>query len=305
MKLLKMFCCAVSLSAALYTAGGVFQSVSYAEENPSSGSYIIPEMTEAEMNHEAAEGTGKVKIDLSSTDKGYVAVSAESSRRLKFQVITGETTYNYDLRSDGTPAIFPLQSGDGEYRFRVMENTTASRYAELYSTSKKVSLESEFAPFLVNSDYVPYSADSGCVGKARGLAEKCTDTVSVIRNIYGYICDSVTYDYEKAKSVRSGYLSDPDSTMNSGKGICFDYSALAAAMLRSLGIPTKMIFGYVAPDGVYHAWNMIYSAERGWIAADLAVSGDSWARVDLTFAANGADGSFIGNGENYADVYTY
>ena len=105
--------------------------------------------------------------------------------------------------------------------------------------------------------------------------------------------------------MQSGYLSDPDSTMSTGKGICFDYAVLAAAMLRSQGIPTKMVFGYVAPNGIYHAWNMFYTKETGWVTVSFSVNKETWTRLDLTFSANGADSAFIGNGTNYADVYYY
>jgi hypothetical protein len=76
-------------------------------------------------------------------------------------------------------------------------------------------------------------------------------------------------------------------------------------MLRSQGIPTKMIFGYVSPKDLYHAWNMFYTEETGWITVKFEVSADEWNRLDLTFSANGADAAFIGDGSNYADVYCY
>jgi hypothetical protein len=76
-------------------------------------------------------------------------------------------------------------------------------------------------------------------------------------------------------------------------------------MLRSQGIPTKLIFGYVSPNDVYHAWNMFYTPETGWVTVSYQVSADSWNRLDLTFSANGADDSFIGDGGNYSDVYFY
>ena len=94
-------------------------------------------------------------------------------------------------------------------------------------------------------------------------------------------------------------------TLSTGKGICFDYASLAAAMLRSQGIPTKLIFGYVSPDDVYHAWNMFYTEESGWVTVSFEVSGNSWNRMDLTFSAGGAAASFVGDGSNYTDVYAY
>ena len=126
-----------------------------------------------------------------------------------------------------------------------------------------------------------------------------------MKAIYDYVCGAIKYDTAKATSVSSGYLPDPDETLRTGKGICFDYASLAAAMLRSQGIPTKIIFGYVAPDNLYHAWNMFYTEESGWVTVSFEVSADTWTRIDLTFSAGGASDKFIGDGTHYTDVYSY
>ena len=244
-----------------------------------------------------------MQIDLSATADGFIGVSALSDKRLKFQVVKGDLTYTYNLANDGTPAIFPLQSGDGEYRLRVMENVVDSKYAELYVTGAYVTLTDEFAPFLRPSEYVNYSESSNCVKKAKELAQTAGTPLGLVGKVYEYVCKSVKYDTKLAETVQSGYLPAPDETMKRGKGICFDYAALSAAMLRSQGIPTKLVFGYVAPDNVYHAWNMFYTEESGWVTAKFEVTEDTWVRLDLTFAANGANAKFIGDGSNYSDVY--
>ena len=216
-----------------------------------------------------------------------------------------EDTYTYDLASDGTPSVFPLQSGNGSYRFRVMENVVDKKYSELCARICEVRLLDEFQPFLRPSSYVNYRPDSECVKKAEELIKGASDDASVVKAVYNCVCESVKYDREKAASVKSGYLPDPDETLRTGKGICFDYAALAASMLRSQGIPTKMVFGYVAPKDLYHAWNMFYTEETGWVTVTFSVNPKDWTRIDLTFSANGADSNFIGDGSNYSDVYYY
>jgi transglutaminase-like putative cysteine protease len=77
-------------------------------------------------------------------------------------------------------------------------------------------------------------------------------------------------------------------------------------MLRSQGIPTKIIFGYVGEDGeLYHAWNMYYTKESGWVTVEFKVNEGEWNRLDLTFSANGTDSEFIGDGSNYMDVFQF
>jgi len=265
----------------------------------------MPPFQDARFHEEAALVEGNVKMDLSCTSQGYVAVSVTAEHRLKFQVIKGDITYTYDLHSDGTPSILPLQSGNGTYMFRIMENVQDTKYAMLYACEAQVELADDFQPFLRPNDYAPYNENSACVKKGAELAAGCEDALSVVTAIYDYVTASIVYDQEKAATVQSGYLPVPDETLQSGKGICFDYASLAASMLRSQGIPCKVIFGYVSPDDLYHAWNMFYTEETGWVTVDYQVSGDDWNRLDLTFAANGADSTFIGDGSNYSDLYFY
>ncbi len=273
-------------------------------EPPEDGvSYQAPPMADARF-HDADEVDG-IRLDLSATEQGYVAVSAVSGQPMKMKALKGEEEYTYNIASDGTPSIFPLQCGNGLYTFQVWENIEGTKYARIFTADAEVSLSDEFQPFIRPSDYVNYSAGSEAVKKAAGLARGCRTALDVVSAVYDCICSGVTYDYEKAASVPKGYLPDPDETLRTGKGICFDYASLAAAMLRSQGIPTKVIFGYVSPDDVYHAWNMFYTEDTGWVTVDYKVSASQWNRLDLTFSANGTDGAFIGDGGNYADVYLY
>ncbi len=257
------------------------------------------------FDESAAKGNGSAKIDCSQAHLGYVGVQAWESKRLKFQVIKGSKTYNYDLPGDGTTTFFPLQSGNGSYTLRVMKNVVDNKYTPLYSTTCNANLDDEFQPFIRPSIYVNYNADSACIAKAHELAESSETKLDFVAQVYKLITKSVRYDWNKAKTVQSGYVPVPDETLATGKGICFDYASLAASMLRSQGVPTKLIFGYVSPKGAYHAWNMFYTEETGWVTVSYEVTEDSWNRLDLTFSANGKSSDFIGDGGNYSDVYYY
>lgn len=286
-------------------AGDTKQPEASSTANSSGQTYTAPEMAVSVFHADQAEGNESVQLDLSATAYGYIAVSATTPERLKFQTLCGEYTYTYDMANDGTVSYFPLQCGDGDYQFRVMKNVTGTKYAVLYDTHASVTLADSFQPFIRPNDYVSYTADSACVKQAQALAQGASTALDVVSAVYDYVCETVTYDHDKAQNVQTGYMPNIDETLSSGKGICFDYASLVAAMLRSQGIPTKVIFGYVSPNDLYHAWNMFYTEETGWVTVDYQVTGNSWQRLDLTFSANGSDDTFIGNGENYTDVYIY
>lgn len=265
----------------------------------------VSEFYDAVYHADQAEDIPGGGIDLSALEYGYIALSVENETRLKLQVIQEDMTYNYDLANDGTPSVYPLNMGDGSYTIRVMENIMEDRYAELWSTTAEVHMQDEYQPFLRPSVMVNYSETSDCVAAARQLAENCSDDLAVASAVYDYLVEHISYDYEKAQKVEKGYLPDPDETLSSGTGICFDYAALTAAMLRSLDIPCQLITGYVGADALYHAWNRIYIQDQGWLTVEIKVTGDTWKRVDITFASTGTETKTLENDGNYTTRYTY
>lgn len=294
-----------SASTVLDANGGTTASASEAGTTDGPAFETPASLALSPYHPESLQGSASAGVDASSAAQGYVCAVGTSESRLKFQVSNGASAYNYDLPSDGTPTAYPLNMGSGTYTFRIMQNTTEDRYVELFSTTAEVVLASEFEPFLRPSFFCSYNASSAVVAKAHELASGAANQGDVLRAVYGYIVQNVSYDSEKAARLAdtSGYVPSPDSTLQEGKGICFDYASLAAAMLRSLGIPCKIVTGYVSPEDVYHAWNMVY-LDGAWRSVELTVEANKWTRVDMTFAASGSSSS-VGDGSQYTDRYVY
>jgi len=267
--------------------------------------YEVPKFKGASFHEDEAEGNDEVLVDTSRSSKGFFGLHCTSDKKIKVQVFKDDDVYTYDVVT-GKDQIYPFQLGDGSYTIKVMKNIADTKYSELYATSVDVSLDNEFEPFLRPNQYAEYTEDSDCVKRAAELAAQAGDSNEFITNVFDYVCKSIKYDKKKAETVQSGYIPDPDETMETGKGICIDYASLAASMLRSQGIPTKIIFGYVGEDGeLYHAWNMYYTKESGWVTVEFEVNEGEWNRLDLTFSANGTDSQFIGDGSNYMDVFQF
>ena len=278
--------------------GGQTRSVAPSGERVSGAAYTQP----ATVIVPPATAGG---IDTSGVDEGWVCASATSAARLKFQVTCNDVTYNYDLPNDGTPTLFPINMGSGAYRFRVMQNTEGKNYVELDSVRADVALASDVAPFLIPNQLCYYDEDSACVAKARELTAASANQGEAVAAICTYVVDNTTYDTAKAKELATatGYIPDPDDTFASGTGICFDYASLATAMLRSMGLPTKLITGYVGAEQLYHAWIMVF-VDGTWQTAAFSVSPNTWSRCDVTFASTGAT-QYVGKGDGYTDRYTY
>lgn len=295
--------CALSLAAC---SGGSSGNVGGFDPGTTSGpAWAMPAAALLSPFSADAVSAAAPVVDLSHASEGYVAASATSDARLKLQVVCGEMSYNYDLPSDGSPIVVPLNMGDGAYRVRVMQNTSGNNYVEVYAVDADVTLESEFAPYLRPNLFCDYDDSSAAVSKARELAAGAENEGDVMRDVCIWVASNITYDYDKAAELSgtSGYVPSPDETLALGTGICFDYASLSAAMLRSLGIPCKVVTGYVSPDGVYHAWNLVY-INGSWTSVEFSVRAGEWSRVDLTFAAAGA-GDTVGDGTSYTDRYVY
>ncbi len=245
--------------------------------------------------------------DITSADMGVIKVTYSGEcGKVKVRITKNEAVYDYDLDPGGT--VFPLQSGSGTYNIKVLENVSGKTYAVALDEDFSADIKSEFSPYLVPSQYINYSQSDDCVYKAAELCAGKSGTVEKAAAMFGYITSNVKYDKELAASVKSGYVPNPDKTLESGKGICFDYASLFASMCRSQNIPAKLVMGYVRGN-VYHSWNEIYTEESGWVTVDIFLKGSGWELLDPTFYASASDKSavaeYIGDGSDYSAIYYY
>ncbi|KSV58419.1 transglutaminase-like domain-containing protein [Acetivibrio ethanolgignens] len=255
------------------------------------------------------EKNDKCQIDYANAASGYVTVkyTQETDKKLKAQV-TGpdKVTYTYDIKS-GRNEVFPLTSGDGTYTVAVYQNVKGSSYSSVLSAKINVKLKNEFMPFLSSNQYVNYTSKTKVVVKAASLTKGIKDPLEKVKAVYNYVVKNYSYDKEKAKTVQSGYLPNLDDIYKKKKGICFDYAAMMAAMLRSQKIPVKLVIGYAGD--VYHAWVSVYTEKDGWVDGVIYFNGETWKLMDPTFASTGNSSKevmdYIGNGKNYKQKYTY
>ena len=215
---------------------------------------------------------GGATVDASHIDQGYVMVKMSSSKKLKVR-ITGDNQYTYDLDGDGEYDVYPLQDGNREYSLVVYQQVEGNSYSQVLSRSLQPGMADENAPFLGPNRYIWYTPDSAVVQLGNELCAGLTTDREKANAIYQYVTSNYIYDYMTAMMVtagqQSGYVPDIDKMLETKMGICFDFSALMGALLRSQGIPTQMVMGYA--DITYHAWN------------NILLDGE-WVRYDATSA---------------------
>ncbi len=230
---------------------------------------------------------------------GVVKISYTSKvEKLKVMIAKDGKSYTYNLRNDGVEESFPLQMGNGEYKVSVLENITGDRYKYISTENVKLSLSNANAVYLSSTQNVEWDESKAAIKKAAELTKNLTSDEEKLNAIYAYVVSTIKYDYNKLQYLKSDYLPDIDATLRSKTGICFDYAAILGAMLRSQGIPTKLIKGYSTNVTGYHAWNEVYNSKT-----------NSWIIIDTTYDSQMKDAkakySMIKPSTQYTKVSEY
>lgn len=233
------------------------------------------------VNFKLPEATGKetiekenILIDISNIQYGYIMVkNLDTSKKIKISISKNDEEYIYDLNNEEKYDVFPLQMGNGLYSIKVYENVSGDKYTPLFEEELEVNMPDINSVFVYPSQYIWYKNGDRAIEISNKVCEGANSEKEKIEAIYNYVVDYLEYDYEKAKTVEKGYIPDIGEILDIKKGICFDYAALFASMLRVQNIPVELVMGYVQPEGIYHAWNQAY------------IDG-AWYFFDTTFGPN-------------------
>lgn len=269
---------------------------------------IIPDVKVPLANGTSVFSEEKAEIDYGNASDGYISVVYKgSSAQAKLRISNGSVQYDHDISADGTRDFIPLM-GSGSYSVKVYEHISGKNFAPILSGEFEVSIKNENDTYLYPNKYVNYGKNSECVKKAAEVCAGKSGDVEEIAAIFDYISDNISYDKQLAATVQSGYVPNPDKTLAAGKGICFDYASLFAAMCRSRSIPARLVIGYADPD-IYHAWNEVYTDETGWITPELFLKKKGYNIADATFYSGNSDkkkiADYISDDGNYSALYRY
>jgi hypothetical protein len=294
----KLTICAAVLCVTVLSIVSVYANVTRAN-------YTIPVATASGIS---VHRNSKAEIDFSNASDGYIMVRFLAQINTSVRVlITGPDgiQYQYHITTPNRWEVFTLTGGNGQYIIGVFEQVEGNRFANVISTNINVTITDEFAPFLRPNQFVNFNRSSAAVTEAARLVRGSTSVIESVSRVYNFVIENIEYDTVLAQNIRSGYIPDIDAVLESGRGICFDYAALMTAMLRSQGIPTKLVIGNVGD--LRHAWISVHSEETGWINNIIFFDGIEWRIMDPTFAANSNQSGnvmrFIGDGTNHRSTH--
>lgn len=226
-------------------------------------------------------------------NKEIVVGSVAPGSKMRVLVEKDKDRYYYSLnRKEET---LPLQLGKGNYSIKILENKSGNTYRVVFKRNIKVDKFDEKEAFLTSAQPIYWKG-----GQAEEIAENLTKnkktTMSKVESIHNYIVKNIDYDYEKIKGLNDNYTPNTEETLKTKSGICYDYSALTAGMLRSLNIPTKLVKGYKNDLKTYHAWNEVL-IDGKWVIIDTT--------YDAAFVKAGKKTSMIKSFGQYDKIREY
>lgn len=135
-----------------------------------------------------------------------------------------------------------------------------------------------------------WPTDGTVADAAKSVVKPNAKVAENVKAVYSYVINKLTYNDDKLKfNVRQGATK---ALANPSNAVCLEYADLMIAMLRSQGIPARMVVGYAyagsikaspAVDDSLHSWVEAYVPGIGWMTVDptWGEKFDDFGRSDL------------------------
>lgn len=240
-----------------------------------------------------------IEVDKLQLKNGVIGIKVDNIENEKIKVLIqlDDKKIYYDIENGEEYQYFPLQLGNGKYKIGVLENVEDKKYKYVYKKNIEVKIENEKDVFLNSIKLINWNKEMESIKLAIELTKDCETELEKVQAIYKYMTENLTYDKEKT-GLTSKYIPNIEQTLEDKKGICYDFSSLFAAMMRSQGIPTKLVKGKSKFTKAYHAWNEVYIEEL-----------DEWVVIDITkgsaYFHEDKENNMIEDSENFEKDFEY
>lgn len=104
--------------------------------------------------------------------------------------------------------------------------------------------------------------------KTINIADK--SIIEIAQQCNTYVFENFTY----TKGI-TNIETTVDEILTLKKGVCQDFAHILLQLLRTAGIPSRYVSGYICPnesglrgEGATHAWVEIYTPKQGWLGLD-------------------------------------
>lgn len=122
--------------------------------------------------------------------------------------------------------------------------------------------------------------------------EICADSdndAEKVQAIYNWMIANLEYDYDYQTLLQ--YF-NVRRTLNTRKGVCYDFANLFAALCRSQNIPCYAVNGAAYKDGALHTWNRVYY-DGAWWNVDITTDNSRTANGKELYGFHKLEGAFV------------
>lgn len=208
--------------------------------------------------------------------------------------VSGATAYVHVPFNDSVQRItqhttqYVYSDEIGEY-FKAAQPTTYSAIIEV-NVSKISITKDAVIPLNISNKYTAptekiQSNDAEIKTKALEITFNAKTELEAVAGIVKWVYENIEYIESNETEVLSA-----KQVLEKKQGMCGDFSMLTAALLRSIGIPTKYVKGEIFTGTKFtpHAWLEVYVPESGWIPID-PTNGELMANAGRIKFMEGAD----------------
>ena len=153
------------------------------------------------------------------------------------------------------------------------------------------------------SNYIN-SNNNEIIKLSRSLVNENMTDLEKAKAIHDWVAGNIKYDYEAYLAGELG-LKTASATLKNKSGLCSGYSFLFAALCRSAGLPTKVVYGQMKGSNGWetqnHAWNEVM-IDGKWIAVDT--TWDSGYIQDNRFVSSLSSKYFNPAPKFFAETYS-
>ncbi|MFW9903205.1 MAG: transglutaminase family protein [Candidatus Thorarchaeota archaeon] len=174
-------------------------------------------------------------------------------------------------------------------------------YSDLPNSQELVpenSYSDKIKQWLAASDFIQ-SDHEEIIATAKMLSENTSDIITIVDNVVEYTSTNITYE--------GGGWQDALNVLRLGYGVCTGKANLAAALLRSCGIPTRVLMVYTT-----HYIVEYYLYSYGWVQAESTLGINPYIRdisddtiCFTTFIEDETNQSVINGQSPYGGVIFY
>ncbi len=197
--------------------------------------------------------------------------------------VTATTTVETFPPTSSWPGAAPGAVGIGS-----AERPPSMSWAELAASG----VDDRFEEYLTPT---PLTAlDDELTGIADDIKSASAGPAAAAADVCSWVHSTLTYE-----TGATGVSTSAVEAYLARRGVCQDLSHLAIGMLRSMGVPTRYVSGYLHPGGIVEVGKAITGESHAWIEW----FDGSWNRFDPTnLTAPGQAHVVVGRGRDYRDV---